>query len=168
LTNGNLDGSYTLSTGSTITRSGGTVSNSPTIIAGATYNLIYAQHTALIISGQELLNSSTQLEKLTLSSTNGVQVNTIVYPNQLIVTSAGSLSGTGNVRVKTLFDVTAAVSFNTGGIVTLVSNISNTARVEQLTLNPTILIGKIMAQQLVIMGLIFGVLVVTQFQMDYV
>jgi hypothetical protein len=138
LTKGNLDGSYTLSTGSTITRSGGTVSNSPTIIAGATYNLIYAQHTALIISGQELLNSSTQLEKLTLSSTNGVQVNTIVYPNQLIVTSAGSLSGTGNVRVKTLFDVTAAVSFNTGGIVTLVSNISNTARVAQLTLNPTI------------------------------
>lgn len=138
LTKGNLDGSYTLSTGSTITRSGGTVSNSPTIIAGATYNLIYAQHTAQIISGQELLNSSTQLEKLTLSSTNGVQVNTIVYPNQLIVTSAGSLSGTGNVRVKTLFDVTAAISFNTGGILTLVSNISNTARVAQLTLNPTI------------------------------
>lgn len=138
LTKGNLLGNYSLSTGSTITRSGGTVNSSPSIVAGANYNLTYSQHTARIIAGLELTESTSQLEKLTLSSTNGVQINTTTYPNQLVVTTAGSITGSGDVRVRLLFDVTAAVSFNTGGIITLVSNIANTARVAPLTLNPTI------------------------------
>lgn len=138
LTKGNLLGNYTLSTGSSITRSGGIVNSSPSIVDGATYNLVYSQHTARINTGLELIEDVSKLEKLTLSSTNGVEINKTIYPNQLVVTTAGSITGTGDVRVKTLFDVTAAVSFNTGGIITLVSSIANTARVAPLTLNPTI------------------------------
>ena len=85
------------------------------------------------IAGPELIANSTQLETLTISNTNGVQINQVCLPNQLIVTTSGDLTGTGDIRVRTLFDVPAAVTFNTGGLITLVSNFSNTARVAPLT-----------------------------------
>ena len=75
---------------------------------------------------------------MTLSSTNGIQINTVCYPNQLVVNATTNLTGNGEVRVRTLLDVPAAVTFNTGNIITLVSNISNTARVASLTSNPII------------------------------
>ena len=110
--------------------------NSPTL--ANTYNLTYAQHVDRIIAGPELIPHSTQLETLTISNTNGVQIDQVCLPNQLIVMASGDLSGTGDIRVRTLFDVPTAVTFNTGGIITLVSTISNTARVAPLTNNPTI------------------------------
>ena len=102
------------------------------------YNITYAQHVGRTIAGPELIPNSTQLETLTISNTNGVQINEVCLPNQLIVTTSGDLSGTGDIRVRTLFDVPAAVTFNTGGLITLVSNFSNTARVAPLTNKPTI------------------------------
>lgn len=138
LKKGNLLGNYTLKNGVTITRSGGTVNSSPSIVDGTTYNLVYSPHTARINTGLELIEDVSKLEKLTLSSTNGVEINKTIYPNQLVVTTPSSITGTGDVRVKTLFNVPAAVSFNTGGIITLVSNSANTARVAPLMLNPTI------------------------------
>lgn len=138
LIKGLLIGGFNLNTNTSIIRSGGATKDKPTLIAGGIYNLTYAQNSSLIVAGNELLETPTELEKLTLSSTNGVQINTVCYPNQLIVNATTNLTGTGDVRVRTLFDVPAAVTFNTGGIITLVSNIANTARVASLTSNPTI------------------------------
>lgn len=138
LIKGQLIGGFYLNTSTSIIRSGGSAQNSPTIAPGAIYNVTYAQNTSLIVAGNELSNSTTQLETLTLSSTNGIQINTVCYPNQLTVNATTNLTGTGDVRVRTLLDVPAAVTFNTGNIITLVSNISNTARVASLTSNPTI------------------------------
>ncbi|MEZ7531193.1 T9SS type A sorting domain-containing protein [Cloacibacterium sp. Arc13] len=138
LINGIVNGNYTLNTNATIIMSNGEVVNPPTLVSGGTYNLTYAQHVDRIIAGPELIPNSTQLETLTISNTNGVQIDQICLPNQLIVTASGDLTGTGDVRVRTLFDVPAAVTFNTGGIITLVSTIDNTARVASLTNNPTI------------------------------
>lgn len=138
LIKGLLIGGFNLNTNTSIIRSGGATKDSPTLISGGIYNVTYAQHSSLIVAGNELLDTTTQLETLTLSSTNGVQINTVCYPNQLIVNATSNLTGTGDVRVRTLFDLPAAVTFNTGGIITLVSNISNTARVASLTSNPTI------------------------------
>lgn len=138
LINGIVNGNYTLNTNATIIMSNGEVVNPPTLVSGGKYNLTYAQHVDRIIAGPELIPNSTQLETLTISNTNGVQIDQICLPNQLIVTASGDLTGTGDVRVRTLFDVPAAVTFNTGGIITLVSTIDNTARVASLTNNPTI------------------------------
>lgn len=138
LIKGLLIGVYNISTNTTIIRSGGETKDSPILISGSIYNVTYAQNPNLIVAGNELLVTTTQLEKLTLSSTNGVLINTVCYPNQLIVNATTYLTGTGDVRVRTLFDVPAAVTFNTGGIITLVSNTANTARVAPLTNNPTI------------------------------
>ncbi len=138
LIKGLLIGVFNLNTNTSIIRSGGATKDSPTLISGGIYNVTYAQNSSLIVAGNELLDTTTQLETLTLSSTNGVQINTVCYPNQLIVNATSNLTGTGDVRVRTLFDLPAAVTFNTGGIITLVSNISNTARVASLTSNPTI------------------------------
>ncbi|PPZ90590.1 hypothetical protein C3729_12715 [Cloacibacterium normanense] len=138
LIKGLLIGGFNLNTNTSIIRSGGATKDSPTLISGGIYNVTYAQNSNLIVAGNELLDTTTQLETLTLSSTNGVQINTVCYPNQLIVNATSNLTGTGDVRVRTLFDLPAAVTFNTGGIITLVSNISNTARVASLTSNPTI------------------------------
>lgn len=136
LIKGLVNGNYTLNTNVTIIVSNGEVVNSPTL--ANTYNLTYAQHVDRTIAGPELIPNSTQLETLTISNTNGVQIDQVCLPNQLIVTASGDLSGTGDIRVRTLFDVPAAVTFNTGGIITLVSTISNTARVAPLTNKPTI------------------------------
>jgi len=138
LINGIVNGNYTLNTNATIIMSNGEVVNPPTLVSGGKYNLTYAQHVDRIIAGPELIPNSTQLETLTISNTNGVQIDQICLPSQLIVTASGDLTGTGDVRVRTLFDVPAAVTFKTGGIITLVSTIDNTARVASLTNNPTI------------------------------
>lgn len=136
LIKGLVNGNYTLNTNVTIIMSNGEVVNSPTL--ANTYNLTYAQHVDRIIAGPELIPHSTQLETLTISNTNGVQIDQVCLPNQLIVMASGDLSGTGDIRVRTLFDVPAAVTFNTGGIITLVSTIDHTARVAALTNKPTI------------------------------
>ncbi|WP_396189114.1 T9SS type A sorting domain-containing protein [Flavobacterium sp.] len=138
LIKGQLIGGFYINSNTTIIRSGGSIKDTPTLATGGTYNVTYAQNSSLIVAGNELLDTTTQLETLTLSSTNGVQINTVCYPNQLIVNTTSNLTGTGEVRVRTLFDVPAAVTFNTGGRITLISNSSNTARVAALTLNPTI------------------------------
>lgn len=138
LIKGQLIGGFYLNTNTTIVRSGGSAKDSPTLAPGASYNVTYAQNSSLIVAGNELSNSTTQLETLTLSSTNGIQINTVCYPNQLVVNATTNLTGNGEVRVRTLLDVPATVTFNTGNIITLVSNISNTARVASLTSNPTI------------------------------
>lgn len=136
--NGILNGNYTLNDNVTIIENNGEVVNPPTLASGAKYNLTYAQHVDRIIAGPELIPNSTQLETLTISNTNGIQIDKVCLPNQLIVTASCDLSGTGDIRVRTLFDVPAAVTFNTGGLITLVSNSANTARVAPLTYNPTI------------------------------
>lgn len=138
LIKGLVNGNYTLNNNVTIIKSSGEEVNPPTLASGITYNLTYAQHVNRITAGPELIANSIQLEKLTISTTNGVQIDQICLPNQLIVTTSGDLSGTGNIRVRTLFDVPAAVTFNTGGLITLVSTIANTARVAPLTNKPTI------------------------------
>lgn len=138
LIKGLVNGNYTLNNNVTIIRSNGGVLNAPTMASGKTYNLTYAQGVDRTIAGPELIANSTQLETLTISNTNGVQINQVCLPNQLIVTTSGDLTGTGDIRVRTLFDVPAAVTFNTGGLITLVSNFSNTARVAPLTNKPTI------------------------------
>ena len=138
LIKGLVNGNYTLNNNVTIIKSSGEEVNPPTLASGITYNLTYAQHVGRIIAGPELIPNSSQLEKLTISTTNGVQIDQVCLPNQLIVTASGDLTGTGDIRVRTLFDVPAAVTFNTGGIITLVSTISNTARVAPLTNIPTI------------------------------
>lgn len=138
LINGIVNGNYTLNNNVTIIENNGEVVNPPTLASGVKYNLTYAQHVGRTIAGPELIANSEQLENLTISTTNGVQIDKICLPNQLIVTASGYLSGTGNIRVRTLFDVPAAVTFNTGGLITLVSTIANTARVAPLTNKPTI------------------------------
>lgn len=138
LINGIVNGNYILNTNVTIIVSNGEVVNPPTLVSGGTYNLTYAQHVDRTIAGPELIPNSTQLETLTISNTNGIQIDKVCLPNQLIVTASGDLSGTGDIRVRTLFDVPAAVTFNTGGLITLVSTIANTARVAPLTNKPTI------------------------------
>ncbi|MGB4448519.1 MAG: T9SS type A sorting domain-containing protein [Cloacibacterium sp.] len=138
LIKGLVNGNYTLNNNVTIIKSNGEVVNPPALVSGGTYNLTYAQHVDRIIAGPELIANSTELETLTISNTNGVQIDKICLPNQLIVTASGDLSGTGDIRVRTLFDVPAAVTFNTGDIITLVSNTTNTARVAPLTNKPTI------------------------------
>lgn len=138
LIKGLVNGNYTLNNNVTIIKSSGRVVNPPAMESEGKYNLTYAQHVDRTIAGPELIANSTQLETLTISNTNGVQIDQVCLPNQLIVTASGDLSGTGDIRVRTLFDVPAAVTFNTGGIITLVSTISNTARVAPLTNKPTI------------------------------
>ena len=138
LIKGLVNGNYTLNNNVTITKSSGEVINPPILLNSANYNLTYAQNIDRIIAGPELIPNSSQLEKLTISTTNGVQIDQICLPNQLIVTTSGDLSGTGDIRVRTLFDVPAAVTFNTGGLITLVSTYANTARVAPLTNKPTI------------------------------
>ena len=138
LIKGLVNGNYTLNNNVTITKSSGEVINPPILLNSANYNLTYAQNIDRIIAGPELIPNSSQLEKLTISTTNGVQIDQICLPNQLIVTASGDLTGTGDIRVRTLFDVPAAVTFNTGGLITLVSTYANTARVAPLTNKPTI------------------------------
>ena len=138
LIKGLVNGNYTLNNNVTIIKSNGGVVNPPALVSGGKYNLTYAQHVDRIIAGPELDANSTQLETLTISNTNGVQINQVCLPNQLIVTASGDLTGTGDIRVRTLFDVPAAVTFNTGGLITLVSTYANTARVAPLTNKPTI------------------------------
>ena len=138
LIKGLVNGNYTLNNNVTIIKSNGGVVNPPALVSGGKYNLTYAQHVDRIIAGPELIANSTQLETLTISNTNGVQINQVCLPNQLIVTASGDLTGTGDIRVRTLFDVPAAVTFNTGGLITLVSTYANTARVAPLTNKPTI------------------------------
>ena len=138
LIKGLVNGKYNLNNNVTIIRSNGEVLNAPTLGIGKIYNLTYAQRVDRTIPGPEFIANSTQLETLTISNTNGVQINQVCLPNQLIVTVSGDLTGAGDIRVRTLFDVPAAVTFNTGGLITLVSTFSNTARVAPLTNNPTI------------------------------
>lgn len=138
LIKGLVNGNYTLNNNVTIIKSSGEVINPPILLNSANYNLTYAQNIDRIIAGPELIPNSSQLEKLTISTTNGVQIDQICLPNQLIVTASGDLTGTGDIRVRTLFDVPAAVTFNTGGLITLVSTFANTARVSPLTNKPTI------------------------------
>lgn len=138
LIKGLVNGNYTLNTNVTIIMSNGEVVNPPALVSGGKYNLTYAQHVDRIIAGPELIANSTQLETLTINNTNGVQIDQVCLPNQLTVTASGDLTGTGDIRVRTLFDVPAAVTFNTGGIITLVSTIDHTARVAALTNKPTI------------------------------
>ena len=136
LVKGLLIGDYVLNDNATIIRSGGAVKSSPTLSTNK-YNLTYAQHTSLITTGPELL-STTELENLTISSTNGLQCNVTCTPNQLVINTATTLSGTGEIQVRNTFDVPAAVTVNIGGLITLESNFNNTARVLPLTSNPTI------------------------------
>lgn len=149
LIKGLVNGNYTLNNNVTIIKSNGGVVNPPALVSGGKYNLTYAQHVDRIIAGPELIANSTLLETLTISNTNGVQINQVCLPNQLIVTASGDLTGTGDIRVRTLFDVPAAVTFNTGGLITLVSTYANTARVAPLTNNPTIN-GKVTVERFLI------------------
>jgi hypothetical protein len=137
LVNGIVNGNYTLKNNATINITNGKVVNPPTLESGVTYNVTYAQYVSKIIAGVEL--NSNQLDKLTISTTNGVEINQVYTTNQLIIRTSSNLSGTGNIRVRTLFDIpVTGVTFNTGGIITLVSNVTNTARVARLTRNPII------------------------------
>lgn len=112
------------------------------------YNVTYGQSTASPRqSGLELTpvfqSSNNKLSTLTISNSNGVSVNSDIQPSNLIINSTTTISGSGKIKVSDLMDVPAAVTATlTNGQVTLASSALKTARVANLSLNPTI-IGKV-------------------------
>jgi autotransporter-associated beta strand protein len=104
----------TLSNGATITRSGGTLSNTPTF--GSSVNVVYAQHGSSITTGNEIPATSTVLNNVTISNTNGVTLGS--------ATSVNGVLAFGNVNNTTL---------TTGGNLIVKSGPSSTARIADLT-----------------------------------
>jgi len=82
----NLNGqSFTMTNGSTIDRTGGTISATP---AGTSYNVLYSPHTAGLTTDLELPNTTTVLNKLTINNGNTItlQSNKTVNGNLSITT----------------------------------------------------------------------------------
>lgn len=117
-----------------------------------TYNVVYLQTSGSGVkqSGRELTPVSSGLnpiKSLTIENTNGVSINTDIKPENLIVSASCSVTGVGKIEVSKLFDVPSSSVVNlTDGQITLISNVSNTARVAKLLNNPTIT-GKVNVQR---------------------
>lgn len=92
LVNGIVNGNYTLKNNATINITNGKVVNPPTLESGVIYNVTYAQYVSKIIAGVELNSNSNQLDKLTISTTNGVEINQVYTTNQLIIRTSISMT----------------------------------------------------------------------------
>lgn len=124
----------------TIIRSGGSISKAPSFSGGTFYyNINYTQNNSTITAGAEMIASSTQLEALTIGTTNGVIINKTCTPKQLNINSNTTLSGSGIIKVRNLLNIPEVITLNTGNIITLVSNFENTARVSTLMDNTNII-----------------------------
>jgi len=77
--------SFTMTNGSTIDRTGGTISATP---AGTSYNVLYSPHTAGLTTDLELPNTSTVLNDLTINNGNTItlQSNKTVNGNLSVTT----------------------------------------------------------------------------------
>ena len=95
----NTTNNVTLSGGATINRSGGSLSAVPNF--GVTVNVIYAQHTAAITTGNELPATTSVLNNLTINSSNGVNLNNARTANGTITLTNGILNLGANLLTST-------------------------------------------------------------------
>jgi hypothetical protein len=126
-----------------------------------TYSVTYNQHTSSIDTGRELLGFYNGLEKvnalntITINTTNGVVVNpitsianeTAAQTASLLIKSNCALSGSGKIKVTNLLDLPSGSTVSTtDGLINLVSNASNTARVATLSSTASIT-GKVVVER---------------------
>ncbi len=137
LTAGTLNNSgannITLGDGATITRTGGSLSAAPSF--GSTVNVVYAQHTAAITTGNELPTSNTVLNNLTINNSNGVVLNAARTVNGTLTLTNG-LFDLGNNNLTSVNATTAPISggsassyIKTSGTGTLKARVVNAATV---------------------------------------
>ena len=119
----NLNGqSFTMTNGSTIDRTGGTISATP---AGTSYNVLYSPHTAGLTTDLELPNTTTILNNLTINNGNTItlQSNKTVNGNLSIATGVfdivdktinrGSVGGTLSIADSAKLKIGGTNSFPT-------------------------------------------------------
>ncbi len=135
LTAGTLNNStnnITLANGATITRTGGSLSAAPAF--GTTVNVVYAQHTAGITTGNELPSNTTVLNNLTINNSNGVSLNAARTVNGTLTLTNGlfDLGNNDLTSVKTTSPISggSATSYiKTSGTGTIKAQVANTATV---------------------------------------
>ena len=84
--------------------------------------------------------SNNRIEMLSIENTNGVNINEVIEVVNLNIKVNSTISGSGNLKVLKVLSVpTANITANfTDGLVTLVSGIIDTARVNELLENQNI------------------------------
>jgi hypothetical protein len=114
--------SFTMTNGSTIDRTGGTISATP---AGTSYNVLYSPHTAGLTTDLELPNTSTVLNDLTINNGNTItlQSNKTVNGNLSVTTgifdiidktiNRGSVGGTLSIADNAKLKIGGTNSFPT-------------------------------------------------------
>ena len=119
----NLNGqSFTMTNGSTIDRTGGTISATP---GGASYDVLYSPHTVGLTTDLELPNTTTVLNNLTINNGNMItlQSNKTVNGNLSIATGVfdivdktinrGSVGGTLSIADSAKLKIGGTISFPT-------------------------------------------------------
>lgn len=128
----NNTNNITLTAGATITRTGGSLSVAP--VFGTSVNVVYAQHTAAVTTGNELPSSTTVLNNLTINNSNGVILNAARTVNGTLTLTNG-LFDLGNNNL-TSVKATSPISggsltsyIKTSGTGTLKAPVANAATV---------------------------------------
>ncbi len=85
-----VSSTVTMADGTTIDRSGGTLSAAPTF--GSSVNVIYTEHSSQNSTSFEIPISATVLNNLTINSSNGVLLSSNIQVNGTCLVSAGTLS----------------------------------------------------------------------------
>ena len=89
--------SFTLGNSATITRLGGTISAAPTF--GTSVNVTYGQNASAIITGVELPTSTSVLNNLNVTSTNGVTLNAAATVNGTLTLGGNLTIGNNNLTL---------------------------------------------------------------------
>lgn len=135
LTAGTLNNSsnnITLGNGATITRTAGSLSAAP--VFGTIVNVVYAEHTAAVTTGNELPSSTTVLNNLTINNSNGVHLNAARTVNGTLTLTNGIFDlGNNNLSsVKATAPIiggSATSYIKTSGTGTLKAPVANAATV---------------------------------------
>ena len=145
--------SVTLADNATIIVADGTFDTNPIsspkfIVVNSKYNVTYLQSSGGVKqAGLELkplyssgTGSNNRIEMLSIENTNGVNINEVIEVVNLNIKVNSTISGSGNLKVLKVLSVpTANITANfTDGLVTLVSGIIDTARVNELLENQNI------------------------------
>lgn len=140
LNSGTVSSTIALSDGAIMDRSGGSLSSVLIYPSGnGKYLLKYSQNGSSITAGQEFRTfEPNRISKIILATTNGVNLNAKTYTvPEVVATSSTSLTN-GRLTVTDILDAQTSGTVNTGGCITLKSDATNTARIPNLTQNPTI------------------------------
>lgn len=140
LNSGTVSSTIALSDGAIMDRSGGSLSSVLNYPSGnGKYLLKYSQNGSSITAGQEFRTfEPNRISKIILATTNGVNLNAKTYTvPEVVATSSTSLTN-GMLTVTDILDAQTSGTVNTGGCITLKSDATNTARIPNLTQNPTI------------------------------